>query len=335
MSITTIGDLAQSFQLRRETARLNSELQRLAGQLASGQKSDIVGAVAGDFRALSGIQRSLSSLDAYEVGAKEAALAAEVGQDILGRIANDSSEISASLILVQESTDAQLTGAAAADARQKFSAAINGLNTNVAGRTLFSGQAFDRPALVDAETILGNLVTAIGPQATAQDVLTAVDAWFAPGGGFETTAYVGSATPADRIEFGDGSSADPFLQATDPEIVETLKGLATAAIIDLGVLSSVPIERAALARAAGERLLSAGAELVSIRSDLGIAQERIDAARSRIASERSAFEFARVEILTADPLESASQLRQVEDQLQSLYVITGRLANLSLANYLR
>lgn len=335
MSITSIGDLAQSFQLRRDVARLNSDLQRYAGELASGRKSDVTGAVGGDFRALAGLERSLSSLDAYETAAKEAALASSVGQDILGRIATDTSELSSALLIAQDSTSAQLTGAAGADARQKFAAAVTGLNTNVAGRTLFAGDAFDQPALVDSETILADLVAAVGPQTTAAGVLAAVDAWFAPGGGFDTTAYVGSTTPADPVELGDGSSADAFLQATDPEIVEVLKGLASAALIDLGVLAGAPDERASLARTSGERLLSANADLVTLRADLGVEEERIDAAQSRIAAERASYELARLDILSADPLESASKLRQAEDQLRSLYVITGRLADLSLTNYLR
>lgn len=335
MSFTTIGDLAQSFTLRRETARLNEHLQRLAGELATGETRDLIGEVRGDFRALAGLERSLTSLDAYEVSVKEAALAAEVGQDILGRIAVDAGTLSSSLLLVQESTDAQLTGSAAEDARQKFAAAVTGLNTNVAGRTLFAGQAFDRPALADSETILADLAAAVGPAANAADVLTAVDAFFAPGGAFETVSYLGSATAAGPVSLGDGSTADPFLEATAPEIVEVLKDLATAALIDLGVLSGAPEERATLARTAGERLLTAEASLVSVRADLGVSQERIEAARSRIGAERAAYELARSEIRAADPLETASQLRQIEDQLQSLYLVTGRLSNLSLVNFLR
>jgi flagellar hook-associated protein 3 FlgL len=335
MSITSIGDLAQSLQLRREMARLNGDLQRLSTELATGETTDLAGRVRGDFRALAGLERSLSSLAAFEVAVNEASLAAEAGQDILGRIAADAGTLSSSLILVQEATDAQLTASTGAAARQRFAAAVTGLNTNVAGRTLFAGQAFDRPALADAETVLADLATAVGPAATAADVLAAVDAYFAPGGAFESTSYLGSSTAADPVPLGDGSTTEPFRRATDPEIVEVLKGLATAALIDLNVLAAAPDERAALARTAGERLLTAEAGLVAARAELGVSQERIESARSRIGAERAAYEIARAEIREADPTETAMQLRQAEMQLQSLYVITGRLSGLSLTNYLR
>lgn len=335
MTFSSVGDLARSFQLSRETARLNADLQRFAGEVASGRKEDLIGAVRGDFRALAGLERSLTSLDAHEVTVNESALAAEAGQDILGRIAADANDLSASLLLVQEATDAQLTASAAEDARQKFSSAVSGLNTIVAGRTLFAGQAFDGPALDASETILGDLAVAVAAETTAADVLTAIDTFFAPGGYFETTSYLGSANPANPVALGNGSTADPLRGATDPEIVEVLKDLATAAVIDLGVLAGIPEERAELARTAGERLVTSQAQLVGLRADLGVAQERIESARSRIGAERASYELARLEILQADPLESAAQLRQVEDQLQSLYIITGRIYNLSLANYLR
>ena len=335
MTITSIGDLAQSIQLRRETARLNQDLQRLTTEFSTGRKTDVHAAVGGDFRALSGLERSLSSLDAYEVSVNEAALASEVGQDILGRITSDANDLSAALLMVQESTDAQLTAAAGADARQKFAAAVTGLNTNVAGRSLFAGEAFDSPALADPETILADLFTAVGAAATEADVQTAVDAFFAPGGPFETVSYLGSAGPADPVALGDGSTAQAMLNARDSEIVEVLKNLATGALIDMGVLSTVPAERASLARTTGERLLTAQAGLVNARADLGVAQERIETAGSRISAERASYALAREEILSADPFETAAQLRDVEGQLQSLYLVTSRLSNLSLTNFLR
>ena len=335
MSFNSIGDLAQAIQLRRETARLNSDLQRLAGQVASGQKADVIEAVRGDFRVLAGLEQSLTALDAFEVTVNEATLAAESGQAILDRIATDSIELSSSLLLVQEASDVQLTAAAAADARQVFASSVTGLNTIVAGRTLFAGQAFDGPALDDPETILADLNTALVAETTAAGVLTAIDTFFAPGGPFETTSYLGSADPADPVSLGNGMQADPFLSATDREIVEVLKSQATAAVMDLGILAGNPEERAELARTTGERLVTAESNLVVLRADLGAAEERIETARTRIGAERSSFELAKLEILQADPLDSVAQLRQAEGQLESLFLITGRLYNLTLANYLR
>lgn len=335
MTLTSIGDLAQNFQLRRDTARVNSDLSRLANELSSGLKSDIGAAVGGDYRALAGLERSLETLDAYGVAAAEAALATEASQNVLQRIGDGVGALANSLLLVQGLPDSQLLDTSTRDARSQFAAAVAGLNSSVAGRSIFAGQNFQGPALDDAETTLGNLFAAIGTPATANDVLTAVDAWFSPGGGFEATAYLGSGAPATPVRVADGIEVAALRQATDPEIVEALKGLATAALLDFGVLSGTPDERIALGRAAGERMLTAQDGLIDLQSEIGVVQERISRAQARNLAEQSSYDIARSDIVSADPYETATRLQSAEAQLRTLYVVTGRLSGLSLVNYLR
>jgi flagellar hook-associated protein 3 FlgL len=335
MTIVSIGDLAQNLQLRRDTARVNSDLNRLANELSSGLKSDIGAAVGGDFRALAGIERSLTSLDAYGVAAKEASVATEVSQNVLQRIGDDSAVLANSLLLVQNLPDSQLLDTSAQDARSQFASAVAGLNSSVAGRSLFAGQDFEGPSLADAETILGDLLTAVGTPADANDVLTAVDAWFAPGGPFETNAYQGSVAPAAPVRVADGVDVTALRQAIDPGVVGTLKELATAALIDLGVLAGNPNERIVLGRTVGERLLSANDDLIDLRSEIGVVQERISRAQAQNSAEQSSYELVRSDLVSADPYETATRLQSVESQLRTLYTVTGRLSDLSLTSYLR
>lgn len=335
MTLVSIGDLAQNFQLRRDTARIDTDLNRLAKELSSGLKTDVGKAVGGDFRALAGIERSLSSLEAYGVAAREAALATEVSQNVLQRIGDDSGTLANSLLLSDTLTDSQLLETSAKDARSQFSAAVAGLNSTVAGRSIFSGQDFAGPSIGDAETILGDLLTAVGTPATANDVLNAVDTWFAPGGPFETTAYQGSAAPAAPVRVADGLEVSVLRQAIDPGIVDTLKGLATTALLDFGVLNGSPDERATLGRAVGERLLTAKNDLVDVQAEIGVAQERISRAEAQNSAELASYELAKSNITSADPYETAAQLQSVEAQLRTLYTVTGRLSDLSLVNYLR
>lgn len=335
MTIVSIGDLAQNLQLRRDTARVNSDLNRLANELSSGLKSDIGAAVGGDFRALAGIERSLTSLDAYGVAAKEASVATEVSQNVLQRIGDDSAVLANSLLLVQNLPDSQLLDTSAQDARSQFASAVAGLNSSVAGRSLFAGQDFEGPSLADAETILGDLLTAVGTPADANDVLTAVDAWFAPGGPFETNAYQGSVAPAAPVRVADGVEVTALRQAIDPGVVGTLKELATAALIDLGVLAGNPNERIVLGRTVGERLLSANDDLIDLRSEIGVVQERISRAQAQNSAEQSSYELVRSDLVSADPYETATRLQSVESQLRTLYTVTGRLSDLSLTSYLR
>ena len=74
MNYVSIGDMAQSFQLRSHNTQLQRTVQTLSAEMTSGTKADLAAAVSGDFRALAGIDRSLGTLDAFRTATAEAAL---------------------------------------------------------------------------------------------------------------------------------------------------------------------------------------------------------------------------------------------------------------------
>ena len=334
MQPTGFSDLAASLQTRRDNARLNNELIRLTQELSSGRRSDVTSGVSGDFGPLAAFQRDLAAIDSFTQTGQEARLIAQAGQEVLNQISVAASDNSTALLLVVTNPDPELITKAAGTARQNFEAAIAGLNTNVAGRSVFAGQAFGSAATVDADTILADLVTATAAETTAAGVEAIVDAYFAPGGGFETTAYLGEVV-ASPTRLGSGETAQPTLIATDPRITETLAQTAKAALLDMGVLIAPAAERATLAGNAGQALLEASASLTDARADIGIAEEALERSLTRLAAEKSSTEIALGEIVNADPYETASRLQETEVRLESLYILTGRLAALSLANFLR
>ncbi len=335
MSFLSIGDLAQSLQLRRDTARINSDIQRLTSELSSGLRDDLVVATSGDFGPLAGLERDLSALDAYELAAKEAALVGEAGNIALGRIKDDADALAATLLLTQTAGAAAIVDNAAADARNRFEAAVSALNTEVAGRSIFSGQAYGTAPLPDAQSILNDLFAVVSVETTVPDALAAIDAWFAPGGDFETIVYRGSPADPAPIRLGQGDTAQPTVTALDPGITETLAALASATLLDEGLFAGQPDLRRDMAGEAAERLLTSAEALTQSRARIGDGEGLVEDARTRIAAERSALELARDEIVAADTFEAAVRLRAAETQLQTLYSLTGRLSSLSLVNYLR
>lgn len=335
MTFLSIGDLAQSFQLRRDTARVQGDLLRLSGELSSGLRSDLAAATAGDLGPLAAIERDLDAVDAFTLAAKEAKFIGEVANDVLGRISDDLGVSAATLLMSETLVQPALVDNAASDARQRFDSAVAALNTQVAGRSLFSGQAYDTAPLADADAILGDLYVVVSVETTVEAALAAIDTWFAPGGAFETTAYLGSSADAPPVRLGDGAVAQPTLRAADPRIVESLKSFASAALLDLGLFAGSPNLRADMARTSGERLLSASDDLNAARAAIGEGQQAVERARVRLESERSAFELARNEIVSADPFETAVRLQEAQSQLETLYIVMSRLSAMSLAGYLR
>ncbi len=336
MSYLSIGDMALTFQNRRQNIQMKSDLARLALELASGRKSDTSTAIAGDYAPIVGLERDLKANLAYGISISEAGMFASVKQSSLEMIQGVSSELGPALMNAGNTQSASIIQIAATDAKQKFSAIISALNTQVAGRYVFSGTATDTPALANAETILAALQVAVSAETTAAGVQSTVNAWFDDlGGGYETLAFTGSTTAMAPFKLSGSEAASLEITAFDPEIRSLLKGFAMASLIDQGALSTDVTERANLALAAGEQILGAEYTLAVLRAKIGSGEALIDGASARNSAEKIALGIARTELTAVDPYRVATELEAVKFQLETMYTLTVRLSRLTLAEFLR
>lgn len=336
MSSLSIGDLAHTFQIRRQTAGLKANLSRLGNELTSGRKADLGATLAGDFGPYAGIERSLRAVAAYATANSEAAGMLAASQLALGNIQSMGQDLTPALLTASSARDTTLIGAAAADARQKFSAVVATFNTSVADRTLFGGAATDRPALASGEEMLAQLVGAVAGETTATGIVAAVNAWFDdPGGGFETMGYLGSSADMGPFLIAEDETAAVGVRADDQVVRDTLKGYAMMALIAEGALVGNGAEQAELTGAAASRLLTAEGDLTDLRARIGASEARIEDAQARNSAEAAAYELARTELIGADPYQTATELEAVYSQIEMLYTVTARIAGLSFTDYMR
>lgn len=334
MALVSLGDMAQSFMLRRQNLALKSDMQTLALEMTTGRHSDMTKENGGDYSPLSALDATLSRLKAFGSVTTEAALFSQTMQTALSTIDGLASEASVSLLRAADAAQVAAVNSLGTDARQKFETVVSALNTRVGNRTLFAGQATDRPATVDAETILSALDTATVGALTALDVETAVDTWFSDPLGYAATAYLG-AGPLAPIHIAPGDTTQIGITAMDPVLRDTLKGLAMAALLDRGTLSGADAARSDLARRAGESLLRGQTDRAYLAADLGMSEGQIESAKSRNEAESSALQIARAGIVAVDPYETATKLESAQTQLETLYTITARMSRLSLVDFLR
>ena len=334
MGLVSLGDMAQSFMLRRQTVALKSDLQRLSTELTTGRVADTAARVSGDLGPVSGIDASLARLKGYGAVTAEAGLFAGSMQTALGVVDDLSSALSRTLLAASSSSSQSLVDATGRDARSRLETALSALNTRVGDRSVFGGVATNGPATAPAETIMLALDTAILGATTVQDIETAVTDWFNAPTGFAALGYAGGAALAP-VNIAPGEEANLDITATDPAIRATLKGLAMAALLDRGVLAGQPAARQDLAKRAGLSLLESQSERTFLAARLGAAEAQIDAAASRNAAETSSLQIARSDITAADPFETASRLQETQQQLEKIYAITARITRLSLMDYLR
>jgi flagellar hook-associated protein 3 FlgL len=335
MTMVSIGDLAQSLALRQESLRLQSDLVRLSTELATGRKSDVTSAVAGDFGALGSIEASLSRLGAYTLSGREAAMTTSAVQSVLETVQTNLSGLAGPLLITLDGGAEAAVDAAVADAEERFGSVIAALNTQIADRSIFAGSAVDGSALANAGIMLDALSAATTGETTATGVEAAVRAWFSPGGGFDSIGYLGAGQPSGPARLAEDETVTQPVTAADPALREALAAMAMAALVDRGVLSGAASERAGLAQRAGEALLNAEAQVVGLRAEVGAREAQIDRTLVRNEASRASLELARTELLAADPFETATRLQEVEAQLEALFTVTARLSRLSLTEFLR
>lgn len=328
------SDLAHSYTMKARNAAMKQDIQRLTLEISSGKLADVRAAVGGNTAYVNDLERSLTKLDAYDLAATEAAQFAEGVQTVLGQVNDLGSALRDTLLtapnLISDPTAVRIP----LEAKETFEAVVGTLNTDLGGRSLLGGTGTDRPPLAPAADILDALRTAVTGAGSVDDILAAADAWFNDPAGFGAIGYQGETTSLAPVALSDTQNARQDVRADDPALRDTLRNLAVLALADDPALGLTTGQRHELFAKSTDRVLSAREGIVQIQAQVGFTEGRIAATQARNGAERTALEIARNDLLSSDPFETATELEQVQFQLQSLYAITSRMSQLSLVNYL-
>lgn len=335
MPYFTVGDMAQSLIFTRQGQSLKTAMQSLSAEATTGMVADQTARLKGNFVPIAGIEASLTQLDAYRSVTSETLVIANVMQTALGTVSEQASSLGSSLLAGTSGASALQIDAIGRDAAHRLDAAMSALNSRIGERSLFSGQAMDRPAVTGAETLMTALEAAVSSSGatTSGEVEAAVNVWFNDPAGYAASIYQG-AEAVDPVPIGADQTAQIDVTAKDPAIVTTLKGLAMAALLSRGVLAGSDIARADLARRAGEQLAASATPLAQLGARLGSAEAAIQNAAARNDAEKDVLQTARLNLLSVDPYETASRFQETQTQLQTLYSLTARVARLKLVDFL-
>jgi flagellar hook-associated protein 3 FlgL len=333
MTRVSVGDASLANILARQGAELRGQVSRASQEVATGKHTDVGRALRGDFSPLLAIDASLSRLAAFRSNTSDAAFHTAAQQSALAGLSQLASGISTALLGVRDVSTAAQVDALGDDARGRLASAIGLLNTQAAGRAVFSGVTTDTAPLGSVDDMLIALQTAAAGATTAGQVSTAVNGWFADPLGFGAFYQGGTALSPAPIAMGE--AAELSTTAMDPALRDTLEGFAMAALLDRGVLAGNAEERAGLAAVAGQRLTATEDARTTLAARIGTVEAQIEAARTRNGAEETALGILRSDIGSVDPYEAATRLQTIQSQLESLYLVTVRVARLSLVEYLR
>lgn len=334
MSSVSLGDLSQSFMLQRRSVDLRQELSRLTDELSSGTVADIKEVLSGNHTYLSSLERSLGILEGYNVATTEAAYFTASMQSSLDRVQDISGQLGLDLILASRGPVGVIAGSPAGNAKAQLEGIINSLNSDIAGRFLFSGTATDTLPLADAQTLIDQVRLVVAGQPTANDILTAAETWFNDPAGFDALIYDGAVTSAAPFVLSETERVSLDVRANDPAVKELLMYTVLASLAEDPALGLSVNDQSELFGISGLGLQSNQDELTDLRSRIGIVEARIQTISVRNEAEKTSVEAARNALILADPFETATQLENVQFQLQGLYQVTVRSSQLSLVNFL-
>ncbi len=305
-------------------------------QLATGRKSreniirDTNGRLGEAHLALRDLQRIEQKQTSFSQGLGRASLIANSLDLIVETVGALPEEIQAA----NGRDDAEALRLRAVQAESNLESVVSALNLQQGRRFLFSGDAVTTAPLPSAEEILTAVETAIGAATTAADVETALDAFFADGGDFDTTLYQGGAGTAAGVEIAEGDIVTVEIKANDAGIKDMIRGLALTALLDDVALADAAEDDALVADAAAA-LVSGLDSSATLVANAGLAANRIELAQSQIAAQQSVLSEAYNVYAGIDPYETATRAQELEIQLQTVYNVTSRLAGLSFNNFLR
>jgi flagellar hook-associated protein 3 FlgL len=336
MNVTRSTELARMQMLQRQALEVRNALDRSAKELTTGLKEDRFEATGGNLSRLFALERSIARNDLFRETIHFTELRLDVTQEAIGRILAPAEALSIDLATAVGTGDLATGQLHAEAAKQAFIGAVATLNTQVSGQSLFAGAATDRPALAGAAAILADIDALVAGAPDAATALADIDAYFAkPGGDFHLNRFLGSPIGLAAAEIGEGVRLDYAVRADDDALVATLKGLAVAATVANGGFAAAPAEQLAMLGAAGAQLLDAKERVLDLRATVGLAQNRLETAQAERVSERDVLDLSRARIVAADPLDATAAFQAMQIQLENIFMVTARVANLRFANYMR
>lgn len=325
MQITPSTSLV-SAMFSKNIADLRARSQLVAEEAVTGRHADLTKHLGGSIGKAMLAQKAVDDIAVQRSALDLRASRLNVTQISLSKIHDGVQGLDARMISALGIGDMTGRSLVARDAATALEAAFTALNVRHGERYLFSGEATATAPFGNPADLLADIrqLAADAPDAAAFEA--AIDAYFnAEDGPWQTAIYRGTANAPDAES----------VTATDPAITELISGLAILALS--GSNESLPhlSQSPALVESAAARITSGRSALTAVRSEVGVHEDRIARSLEALDTEETVLRTVFGNLAGRDQFEAASELKQIEASLEASYLLTTRLASLSLLNFLR
>lgn len=326
--MTSIGSIGPGLAatLSLEIQDLREQVTRASKEAATGRYADLTLQLDGRIGKGMLAQKAVDDINVQreQLVVREGRL--DIAQRSLDTIQDFSIGLDARMFDALGTDNLSVQTAIARDATNALETAFLNLNARFGDRYLFSGDATATPAVGEVSDLLADLQGLVATSATAADFNAAVDTYFNdPAGGWQTNIYNGTATASDP---------DAIL-AIDPGITELIKGLAMMTFAGPGSSLPYPGDNQEVMLEAANTVSSGLSSFTNMRADLGVVQGRIATQQNQLEIEETVVTRTFNQLTARDQYEAAAELQELETNLEASYLLTARLNELSLLNFIR
>jgi len=336
MILSALPDLLTFRRQTSLTSDLKARLETTSREAVTGRREDIAQIVRGD---VGGVYLLEKALDDIELDGRINAISGariDLMSSTLSAVRGAVDGLDITGLAALTIPDSFGLGTVAQQAEANLRSVMSLLSTSHGERKLFSGDATDQIPLASPEKLLADIVSIMQMESDPASIETALDTYFNdPAGGFAQDIYQGGSESAPPSFLADGSRIEFGIKADDLALRDTLRGLAVMATAQSSDFDITGNEFAAVFTGGTSVLGKGTGAVIKLESNLGIYADLLENADAQQAAERLVLGQALNAVVGRDQYEAAAELKQLETQLEASYLITARLANLSLTNFIR
>jgi len=316
-----------SAQFTQNIVDLRQSIARTAAEATTGRYSDLTAHLSGRIGSAMLSQKAVDGITFEREQLSQREVRLDIAQHSLSLIHERSVGIGISMRTALGTGDLVSQGLAARDAKSALGNIFGTLNIRYGERYLFAGDATATEPLPSPDDLLTQLRSIADGAATPGDLAAAIDFYFNdPAGGWQQSIYRGTDTASDPNA----------VTASHPALVKIISGLAVIALADpINNPPTILAQNPDTVEAAADRIADGIVSLTNVRSELGVRQEQTKIQQKSLDVEETIVTTAFNSLTARDQYEAASALKILESNLEASYLLTSRLASLSLLNYLR
>ena len=344
--VNNVSNLQASLARQQEALRITRELSKAEEEATTGLRADVFRDLGARAASSISVRNQIDRTDSFVTSNKLLEGRMDITVNAMTEMRAAIQDVMAMAVANKESpvSTAPEVQAAARTALEQF---IGFANTQYQGKSLFAGVDDDKIALnkwdqdIDGfgttpESVVAD-ITGTGPVNTADAtaMIASLDTLF-NSTDYEDVFFNGTPeATGERVtaRIDEGVTLAYGVQANDQAFRDVIKGLTMLASVDISQISDSDAYSVYMTEAVS--VISSGTSgVLEAEARLGSQQHRLE---NTVTGQEDLLNVLNSRVLAleaVDPYEAATRLQLLETQLQSSYVLTSRLANMTLLNYL-